>query len=121
MDPPSGQFQLQFQQWAWWRYRNPDGSGTQEGRTCRGEAAERDDAAAADVVDVDDAAAAAAAGQKPVGTGAAVREGREGEEGEGNEGRTFDFMAHNDGNKMMKCCQKPVLDLESWGHSGGKG
>lgn len=67
-------------------------------------AAERYDAAA-DVVD--DAAVVvvvvADAGQKPVGTGAAVREGREGEEGEGNEGRTCDFMAHNDGNKMRFC------------------
>lgn len=50
-------------QWAWWRYRNPAGSGTQEGRTCRGQAA--------------------AAGQTPAGTGAAVGGGREGEEGEG--------------------------------------
>lgn len=69
----SGHFQLQ--QWVLWRYRNPTGSGTQEGRTYRGEAAERDEAAAAAdvvvVVDVDDVAAAAAAEQKPVGTGAA--------------------------------------------------
>ena len=119
MVPPSEQVKLQFQQWAWSRYRNQMESGTQEGRTYRGEAAEQDDAAA-DVVDADDdaaaaaaavvvvvvaaAAAAAAAWQKPVGTGAAVREGREGEEEEGNEGRTFDIMVHNDGNKMMKCC-----------------
>ena len=111
MVPRSEQVQLQFQQWVWSHYRNTVESGTQEGRTYRGEAAEWDDAAAAaaDVADVDDdaavvVAAAAAAWQKPVGTGAAVREGREGEEEEGNEGRTFDIMAHNDGNKMMKCC-----------------
>lgn len=64
----------------WLHYRNPGGSGTQEGRTYRGEAAERDDAAADVDVDVDDAVVVAA-GQKPVGTGAAVKEGREGEEG----------------------------------------
>ena len=62
-------------------------SGTQEGRICRGEAAERNDAAAA------------AAGRKPVGTGAAVKGGREGQKGRGNEGRTFHFMVHNGGNK----------------------
>ncbi len=93
--PPYGQFQLQFQQLAWWS--NPEESGTQEERTYREEAAERDDAAVAVVV-------VAAAGQKPVGTDAPVREFREGEEGEGNEGQTFGFMAHNDGNKMMTCC-----------------
>lgn len=72
--------QVQSQQWAWSRYRNRSESGTQEGRTYRGVAAERCDAAA----DVVDGAAVVAvvvadAGQKPVGTGAAVREGREGE------------------------------------------
>lgn len=72
----SGHFQLQ--QWALLRYRNPTESGTQEGRTYRGEAAEWDEAAAAAadvvgvvVVVVVDDVAAAAAGQKPVGTGAA--------------------------------------------------
>lgn len=79
--PPSDQVQLQSQQWVWQCYTNPEEPGTQEGRICRGEAAEQDDAAAADAV--------AAAGQKPVGTGAAVREGREEEKGGGNEGRTF--------------------------------
>lgn len=53
-------------------------SGTQEGRKCREDAA------------------AAAAGQKPVGTVAAVRGGR----GGGNEGRTFHFKVNNGGNKM---------------------
>lgn len=77
---------VQLQLWAWQHYKNPEGSGTQEGKTYREEAAERDAAAA---VGDDDAAAA---GQKPAGTGAAVREGREGEEGDGNEGRTIDFM-----------------------------
>lgn len=86
--------QVQPLQWVWSRYRIPAESGTQEGRTCRGEAAERnDDAAAA-------AAAVSAAGQKPVGTGAAVRGGREGQKGGGNEGRTFHFMVYNGGNKM---------------------
>lgn len=70
-------------------------SGTQEGRTYRGEVAEQDEAAAADDVVV-------AAGQRPVGTGAAVREGRQGEKAEGNEGRTFEFMVHNDSNDVMR-------------------
>lgn len=87
---PSDQVHFQALQWAWSRYRIPVESGTQEGRTCRGEAAEWNDAAAA----------AAAAGQKPVGTGAAVRGGREGQKGGGNEGRTFHFMVNNGGNKM---------------------
>lgn len=73
--------QVLSQQWVWSRYRNRSESGTQEGRTYRGVAAERCDAAA-DVVDgaaVVAVVVVADAGQKPVGTGAAVREGREGE------------------------------------------
>lgn len=73
MAPPSGKYQLQFLWWVWSHCRNPEGSGTQEGKTYRGEAAEQDDAAAAvDVVD-DVADAAVVAGQKPVGTVAAWR------------------------------------------------
>lgn len=103
MAPPSGKYQLQFLWWVWSHCRNPEGSGTQEGKTYRGEAAEQDDAAAAvDVVD-DVADAAVVAGQKPVGTVAAVREGREGEEGGGgNEGRTIDFMAHYDDEMLLE-------------------
>lgn len=74
MAPPSGQYQLQFLWWVWSHCRNPEGSGTQEGKTYRGEAAEQDDAAAAAVDVVDDVAdAAVVAGQKPVGTVAAWR------------------------------------------------
>lgn len=97
---PSDQVQLQPQRWVWLHYRKPLQSGTQEGRTYRGEVAEQDEAAAAD--DDDAAAAVVAAGQRPVGTGAAVREGRQGEKAEGNEGRTFEFMVHNDGNEVMR-------------------
>lgn len=101
MAPPSGKYQLQFLWWVWSHCRNPEGSGTQEGKTYRGEAAEQDDAAAAvDVVD-DVADAAVVAGQKPVGTVAAVREGREGEEGgEGmRDGPLISWRI-----MMMKCC-----------------
>lgn len=91
MAPPSGKYQLQFLWWVWSHCRNPEGSGTQEGKTYRGEAAEQDDVADAAVV----------AGQKPVGTVAAVREGREGEEGgEGmRDGPLISWRI-----MMMKCC-----------------
>lgn len=81
------------------------GSGTQEGKTCRAEAAEQDDGAAA-------------AGRSSVGTGAAVRKGREGEEGGGNEGRTIDFMAHNDDEMLLEAS---FGFGKLGGHDGGGG
>lgn len=108
------QVQLRIQQWAWWRLEKPEGSGTQEGKTYREEAAEREAAAA------DDDDGAAAAGQKPVGTGAAVREGREGEEGDGNEGRTIDFMVHNDDDEMLLETSSGFGKLGTWWEGGTK-